>query len=502
MQPRPLLILSLLGDSESVRHRPHFELIGRQTELDWWMGSPPVRSRDVCILSHVATAELPEARLGQRARGAVVRTEHRSEFLAVLEALGSRRRRPRIAAFVSLGFGLAPATLLDRVLREHVAQRNKFTEVVGAPAGVGPLVLDTDLLESIRALDLPYSSGNVGDVLRTVAAIARDSRAGIRQVSGGVFDLTKSYSARAEELPEAIGILTQEDVLVLREVLALRCRTSGRDRSGLGALYAWKRVVLRRANERRSRLLPSPQPSRRRRAPRRVLYVSNNSGFGGAEQALCTLVGAIPCARYEQYALISFPGTFASRMARAGVHVKCATHGFFGATVENCLSVRKAIADFAPEIVHFNGVAGLPALLAAKTLSVPVVQHVRVFGLAGYEDQLDWAERVVAVSEFVAGHLRRRDVQPSKIKVVWDGVEPAKFAARACERERSRHNLRISPGTSLVTVVARHSRSKRQDLAVRAAALAAKRVKNLRLLLVGDSYGETGAGSVSIVVEK
>jgi glycosyltransferase involved in cell wall biosynthesis len=110
----------------------------------------------------------------------------------------------------------------------------------------------------------------------------------------------------------------------------------------------------------------------------------------------------------------------------------------------------RAVADFRPDIVYTPWAYpdGWAAVQLARRAGLPVV--VQVLGSdirlldqyparrAGTVETVRAADGVVAVSEELAGQLRAMGVAPGRIRVIYDGVDPAVFfpGARSVARAR------------------------------------------------------------------
>src|SRR5919197_1916855 len=94
------------------------------------------------------------------------------------------------------------------------------------------------------------------------------------------------------------------------------------------------------------------------------------------------------------------------------------------------------------------------------------------------------ADRAVAVSEFVVGHVRDIGVAADGIDVVLNGVDLRRFHPGG-DGSAMRQAYGIPPDAPLVLQLARIVQGKRQEDLVRAVALARRRVPELRCLLIG-----------------
>ena len=99
-----------------------------------------------------------------------------------------------------------------------------------------------------------------------------------------------------------------------------------------------------------------------------------------------------------------------------------------------------------------------------------------------------WGEKVIAISEAVReGLIRDFNVKKEKIEVIHTGIELEKFLNGLSERERTEVRYTWNLGKRpVVGTIGRLSSVKGQDILLKAAALFAKDLYKLTVLLVGD----------------
>jgi glycosyltransferase involved in cell wall biosynthesis len=119
-------------------------------------------------------------------------------------------------------------------------------------------------------------------------------------------------------------------------------------------------------------------------------------------------------------------------------------------------SMRRSLRRFGPHVLHYNdshaatsaGVAALglriPARIAARRVDFPLhsARQYRWF-----------SDRVVCVSRGVARVCREGGIPESMLRVVHDGVDPAR--ARSGDRQRGRRSLRLADDEVLLLTVAK-----------------------------------------------
>jgi glycosyltransferase involved in cell wall biosynthesis len=140
---------------------------------------------------------------------------------------------------------------------------------------------------------------------------------------------------------------------------------------------------------------------------------------------------------------------------------------------------------------------GFAAVVLADLLGVPAVVKLHgsdmnvVADLRGPRSRLAWAlpraARVIAVSRPLAEKARALGVSPERIDIVRNGIDRSTFRPR--DRAEARRTLGLEPGAPIVLYVGHVTEQKGAFDLVRAHAAGGPRVRESRLVLVGDGSG-------------
>jgi len=223
----------------------------------------------------------------------------------------------------------------------------------------------------------------------------------------------------------------------------------------------------------------------------RVLFVSNPSGFSGAEESLCQMVLHLDRRRYSPVALISLEGYFARRLREAGVEVVVRGDSFGESTTDNVLYVASVVKKLQPAIVHSNSVNGIATSAAAALQRIPLVQHVRNGVIAPYSDSMKWAAAVVVISEFLRREILRFDLDPSQVHLIPDEVDLDYFRPGLFNKADVRREFGIPEEATVAVMIARLATNKRHDLILKAGPLIKGAIRSFHLLLKGELYGDS-----------
>ena len=247
------------------------------------------------------------------------------------------------------------------------------------------------------------------------------------------------------------------------------------------------------------------QAARDVRAPT-VLQVLPALVTGGVERGTVDIAEAVVQAGGRAI-VASAGGPMVTELTRAH-----AEHVVLPLDSKNPVVVFKNIARLAElivrenvQIVHARSRApAWSAWRAARAAGRPFVTTYH--GTYGQENALKrWynsvmvrGERVIAISEFIAGHIRQiYGVPTSRIRVIPRGVDLSRYDLEVIRRERVidlAHRWRLPDGLPVVMLPGRLTRWKGQSVFIDAIERLAKQMgrRDLQCLLVGSDQGRTG----------
>lgn len=228
-----------------------------------------------------------------------------------------------------------------------------------------------------------------------------------------------------------------------------------------------------------------------------ILQVLPALDEGGAER------GAVDLARYLvgegwQALVASAGGAGEAKLKEAGgVSVKLPLQSKNPFTIRaNIRRLQRVIRQHGVRLVHARSRApAWSAYYAARRCKVPFVTtcHGVYHGSGGifkkrYNAIMACGERVIAISEFVAEHLRERyQVPPEHLRVIPRGVDTTEFNPAEVSEERRQalvERWHLQPGTKVVMLPGRVVRRKGHTLLLRA--IERVRRRNFVCLMVGD----------------
>jgi glycosyltransferase involved in cell wall biosynthesis len=236
----------------------------------------------------------------------------------------------------------------------------------------------------------------------------------------------------------------------------------------------------------------APLPDR----PLRILQVNSAPGWGGGEVHVLELSRALR-SRGHAVTVACKPGT--------PMDLHCRNDGipvlnlplWRAFDLRSARGLRRFCVEERVDVLHGHLTEdwwlGRLATLGLPSTRLVVTRHVS--RRWGGSPQKRWVirgvHRVIAVSRAVADVLTR-DVPPSAVAVVPNGVDVERFAG--APRGRLRAELGLAPGDPLVGMVARLAANKGQDLLLRALPAVLERHPRCRVALVGGDQRDGAMG--------
>jgi glycosyltransferase involved in cell wall biosynthesis len=209
--------------------------------------------------------------------------------------------------------------------------------------------------------------------------------------------------------------------------------------------------------------------------PVRVAHVIQNLNYGGMERVLHSLADRLPPQGFEVHIVVlQYLGRFAE-----GLDGAVTFHQVPPMSRLSLFHPGKLIATLrriAPHVVHSHTGVWLKASRAARVAGVPVVvhtEHGRPDPVPLSDRLIDnrasrWTDVVIAVSDALAGVLRRQVVHdPARVRVITNGVDIDHLRPPA-DRAGLRKDLGFPSGAPVIGSIGRLEPVKNYQLALRA----------------------------------
>lgn len=229
------------------------------------------------------------------------------------------------------------------------------------------------------------------------------------------------------------------------------------------------------------------------RRPLHIVQILPALDEGGVERGTVELNRAMAARGYRS-TVISAGGRMAGRIdADGGRHIALPVKSKNPLTaLPRAAALRRTLAALRPDIVHYRSrVPGWLFLLANRALRLPFVSTVHSLNsVSPYSRVMTLGGRVICPSTAVIDYIRLHYRTPrEKIRLVPRGIDPAAFDparldAAFMEAFRREHGLE---GRFVVLAVGRITPVKRYDVLIRATALAAEQIPEIKTVIVGGA---------------
>lgn len=187
--------------------------------------------------------------------------------------------------------GLSHAVLpqgIWRLLDCHRSMKAELTEAVSSVFQEPLFVIEASLVDELLRSRLPRWPDEVVPTAKLLRELRQKDVTLARDFRWIQLDLCKLAGIEEWRWPEAISLRSKCDVELLRA--AIRERDVSPRRSFVDA---WKQAAIVNQTRARARIISDGVPNQAGSRRLRILYGSNSSGFTGAQQSLCHLLGAI-----------------------------------------------------------------------------------------------------------------------------------------------------------------------------------------------------------------
>jgi len=267
------------------------------------------------------------------------------------------------------------------------------------------------------------------------------------------------------------------------------------------------------------------------KSPRRILYVENGIGYGGAVICLRHLVRNLDRARFEPMVITGRTGpdyeeiaaeatwkhipdrrintvALKNKLRDAGWSRRIPAMYFIlnqllsrlddiGNFLPHFLQLLWAAIRFRPALIHANNepLCNRAAVFSGKLLRVPVICHVRgdLGPAVGGSRMLRWLYQLpnhfIPVSHWISEGIAATGVPPEKRTVVYDGIGLDDMDTNA-DGGKFRHEYDIPGNAFAVGLVGLLIPWKGQDLFLDAASRLASKIPGLKMVIVGGTPEE------------
>lgn len=233
----------------------------------------------------------------------------------------------------------------------------------------------------------------------------------------------------------------------------------------------------------RRTLVPAPPSSVAR--PLSIAMMTTQKLWHGGEEQAALLAEGLRERGHRCQVLARHDSRFATKLSQRGFEV--VTFAGRGRLPHAVYKVRRQLRQWEPDLVYLNDPHALTAfgLASLGTKRPPSVAARRVdFALKHPFRYQHFADRLICVSHAVRDMCIAAGIEPHRVDVIHDGVDPARMVQGS--RERGRTSLRLLPHQQLVLTVAKLTDHKGHRYLLQAMPKLIKQHPNLVWAIAGD----------------
>lgn len=379
----------------------------------------------------------------------------------------------------------SPSKSIPMLVDFHIARRAMYSYYSNVPDGVSPLVINRELVDFCANVEDLSGEWDVALNLRHLLLKAAQMMSPSGETRIATLDAVAAHNLSPYRIPLSIDLGNSADLERLSELTRGFTLSRGGD---AGLMYDWKQRLQAEEDEAVEVSHPRLRCVTDRKRPR-VLFCSSMSGFSGGAESLCRLVECLPRTRVDCIGLLGAEGHFADELRRSGASVRVARRDFMPSSLASIRTVSDLLDDVDPDIVHINEYSGLMLPLLARVRDLRVIFHARTCNFPPEViDCLRLSHHIIAVSRFVAEHIRAAGVRSTDLSVIYDGVDSTfRKPASSTERREAKRRHGIPEDRVTILLVARFDKLKRHDLLLNALSRLLPE-HALHVLLVGESF--------------
>jgi glycosyltransferase involved in cell wall biosynthesis len=201
---------------------------------------------------------------------------------------------------------------------------------------------------------------------------------------------------------------------------------------------------------------------------------------------LYQLIRGLDRSRYRSIALVPYEGVLSEKLRHAGIDVEVAYNNLDVLHPEAFGYFAKLLQSNQTRILHINVSAGIPLLVTALNLGIPIVSHVRTLHARAAPAWLNCSQAVVAISDTVKQDLLRSGIEDHLVTTIYNGVDSDEFSLQGLNIAECKASAGVTQRKTIL-MVARICPQKRQELMVEAGALVCRKIPDLMVLFVGQA---------------
>jgi glycosyltransferase involved in cell wall biosynthesis len=219
----------------------------------------------------------------------------------------------------------------------------------------------------------------------------------------------------------------------------------------------------------------------------RILFSNPHKYFTGGEESLFLLISNLDRKKYQPVAVFHEQTVLAQRLAALGIPVEIADYNYTEINPHNLLYCNRLLSAYNVDLVHMDGLPAESLMVEAYYRHIPIIGHLRFLVGPTTPTLGNLCTKIIAISDAVAANLGRSQVDPQKIIRIYNGVDLKSFDPSAFDKLSLRKAAGLSPDSFIISMVARITPQKRQEILIRALPKIVDNI-NAFVIFVGEIY--------------
>lgn len=237
-----------------------------------------------------------------------------------------------------------------------------------------------------------------------------------------------------------------------------------------------------------------------------VLFYEHSSGYGGSSKSLVNILYHLRKDKFYPAVIIFNEGPQINKIKELGIEIikfsykttkTIEVKNSYWAVIldifKNFLPITwhliSLIRDKRISLIHINNniFSGIPAILAAKMLSVPCICHIRQTRVPIKREKLviPWINKILVLNQKALEEYRKY-VPSEKVCLIYNGIDLEEYTVREGALKEIKKEFDLNDSDSIVGIVGRLVEGKGHDDFLKAAAIIENKKSNVKFLIVGD----------------
>ena len=219
-----------------------------------------------------------------------------------------------------------------------------------------------------------------------------------------------------------------------------------------------------------------------------VLFSSMQYSYSGGEESLLLLIKHLNPDRYRPIAWFPTETLLANRCLSLGVEVQIGDRDCSTLTAAHLDYFDSLVNRCSPSVIHIDGFDNPALMVVSRLRKIPVIGHVRMVLNRSEQHRFTLCDVLIGISEAVSQSLRTKNIAPSAVRTIYNGVDLKRFSPSEQLRRESRRALQIDQSAMVICHVGRITPNKQQHLLLESLPAVLATTPSVVVLMVGEIH--------------